>query len=256
MPNLPAVSGHEIPSEISILDDKDPRSVVNLVPPLVRQAIENTPDWYLSMEASELKRVFKAHDGYEPTITDCRLRISFWQEYDSCHRRQKPMIMANVYGGVCSRNYFFEKFIRDKQRMAWLLCPPSDYQQMLGEALLFGIEQMRQILELPHESRDNEGNLKGFDAKLASVKVEIVKMIDQRVKGAVVQRTQNMHMHASTSESTQKKEEIPETLVDIETKIAALEAEIQRRATPHGGAVTLGAIEVEHKDVTVDPQPE
>ena len=235
------------PKELLIIDTTDPRSVINLVPDSVKRAIQNTPEWYLDQDAYDLRRMFKAHDGYVPTFTDNRLRIAFWQEYESAQRRQKTMLTKNIWGGVCSDTYF-EKFLRDKQRVAWMLCPPADYTKSMEEALLFGIDQLREILAAPHEATNKEGELI-VDARLAMVKVEIVKMIDQRVKGSVIQRTQNIHAHLNGKEA-KALNETPETLDQIEQKIAALEAESRTLSTPGGAPrTTEGLIPVTHKDV-------
>lgn len=249
--NLPQAPGDpsQAKPDFEILNESDPRSLINLVPPKLKLAIENTPDWYLEMDEQALLKSFKAHNGYEPTFTDHRIRISFWAEYERAQRLGISLHMPNVYGGVCSKSYYLRNFLEDKQRVAWLLCPPAEYTQIMNEALIYGVGQLRDLLATPHKFVNSRG-VETVDAKLAAVKVEIVKMFDTRLKGAVVQKTQNMHLHASTkAHEPDNKSQMPETLDEIEKKILALEQEISKRQTPHAPKAPPGVIDVTHREV-------
>jgi hypothetical protein len=81
--------------------------------------------------------------------------------------------------------------------MAWLLTVPTGYIIKAEESLEFGLEQLRDILEVPH--------MRGMvvDTKLGELKLKIVAMLDTRVKGAPITKTMNLHANVST-EAVQK----------------------------------------------------
>jgi hypothetical protein len=223
----------------------DPRSIINLVPEVIQTAIEQVPDWLLAMDPRELRDHFRnkakaereerlkqgldgaATESWQPSFTDDRLRLSFWNEYEASQALKRPMQMTRVYAGICSRQYFYDKVITNYLRMAWLLCPPQSYAVSLEEALLFGIDQMRDILTIPHV--DSRGKV---DPKIAKVKLDIVNMLDQRVKGAVVQKTQALHVHASTDKLKSQAPIKEEDMAELDRRLKELELESAKLASP------------------------
>lgn len=182
--------------DIIIWEDTEPRSVLNLVPSEVREkflkARSTMPDLFEMDEVTlgrELKKFRMA-----PTAIDNRIRLKFWLEYDQCQFEQNPsMNMSKVIMGLMSREGFYKNYLSMYTRVAWLLCPPTNYTVKTTEALEFGLEQMRDILEM------DCGEGKKFNASLAKLKFEIVKMLDQRVHGSVLQKTMNLQVNTRAS---------------------------------------------------------
>lgn len=194
MTQLPMAPGAFDASEISLLDDSNPRAVVNLVPNSVKEAIGDhsfeKPDLF-GRDESELYKLLRENNK-SPTPTDNRLRIKFWDEYDRCQASGTArMVMANVTAGVCSKEFFYKNYLMRAEKVAWLMCPPTGYMTKATEALEFGIEQLRDILEQPHV------NLGRVDTKLGELKTKIVMMLDTRVKGAPMQRSMNLNVNTS-----------------------------------------------------------
>lgn len=133
-----------------------------------------------------------------PSPTDNRLRVSFWQEYDRAQAKGRPMNMSMVYGGICSREYWEQCYLKFAEKVAWLMTPPASYSIAMEEALIYAIEQMRDILEMP-----NEDPVTGkLNFKLMELKAKIYESVHIRVKGAPVQRVENktMSLNVNTSE--------------------------------------------------------
>lgn len=220
--NLPALPDKE-PSSVELWNKDDPRSVISLVSPRVAEAMIAAsvarPDLFALDERSLYKKLGSEHQKISPT--DNRLRVRFWDEYERAQANsQKKFRMENVYAGVCTHGYFFERYLKSNERVAWLLTPPASYVVRAEEALGFGLERMRDILELPIEGDDGKINV-----KLAELQAKIVAMLDIRVKGAVVQRVENknMNLNVATSDQGVAKALVGQSMGDIEKRLKELE---------------------------------
>lgn len=184
-------------SEISLFDRSDERSVVRLVPLAVSNYFEDhiaaRPDLF-AVDERDLYQTLRKEQK-QPTPTDNRLRLKFWDEYDRCQSMGKgSMQMASVIAGICSKQFFYDRYLKTAEKVAWLLCPPTGYLTKAEEALEFGIEQIRDILDQPHVVGGK------VDTKLGDLKAKIVMMLDVRVKGAVMTKNVNMNLNATTKQ--------------------------------------------------------
>lgn len=241
MSNLPEIPTQCLPAtEISLLDPADERSVVNLVPTLVgtyiKEHSEKHPDFFGVDEHTLYKKL--RDDNKQPSPLDNRLRLKFWVEYDRVQGLGlKSMTMINVLAGICSKELFYNNYLKRVEKIAWLLCPPTGYMAKAEEALEFGLEQLRDILELPHSSFGKA------DVKLGELKAKIVAMLDNRVKGAVVQK--NMNFNLSASGRSVEKLAAAETGEDLMKQLKELDRKNRR-------AQNLPDIEVKREDPKED----
>jgi hypothetical protein len=205
--------------DLSLADPKDPRSIINLVPSAVKEALDHhlfEKEELFNTDERELYKYLRANN-YQPSPTDNRLRLKFWMEYDRVQERgEGQMQMVNVLAGICSREFFYKTYIKNPQKMAWMLCPPAGYQIKTLEALEFGIDQLRDILDIPHIGSGGK-----VDVKLAELKAKIVGMLDTRVKGAIVQKSMNLNVNTSNDEVA--KVATAETMVDLQRQLKDLE---------------------------------
>ena len=199
------------------LRDRDnPRSVINIVPSSISNALSYIPDSIFEMSVAELKKIV------EPGVEAERLRVAFWKEYDQAQISKKNMNISNIYQGTCTQNWFLKKYVGNSFNLAYIMTPPLDYETSMMESLNYGIEQVREILALPHI--DEKGKI---NAKLADVKVKIVESLLERVKGAVVSRVESRNLNvivekpnvpSIAEDSTPKLEEIKERLKLLESQ--------------------------------------
>lgn len=229
--------------ENSILDRTNPASLVNMAPKTLSDAIRDCPPSLLMLSEQELKGELREL-GQEPTLAVHRLRIAFWNEYSTAQAEKRKMSMHQIYGKVCGESTWFKIMRHLPGHLAWILCPPPEYVNAAEAALLLGIDQLHDILSQPHLDK-----LGGLDAKKASVKVEIVKFLDQRVKGAVVQKTQNLHAHLNAKGS--QVPEAPRSLEEVERRMRELEEQALLLSTPQGeqAAAQDAAIDAEFTPV-------
>lgn len=245
------------PSDCSILDREQPRSIINLVPPkvgkLFEEAYKALPDLFFMSQHKLYKKISKDYGRVTPT--DHRLRMSFWQEYDRAQADQTSIIMTNVYKGVCTREYLYGTYLQLPYNVAWLLCAPATYEVAMEEALSFGIDQLRDILETPHKD-PKTGKV---DTKLAALKAKIITTLDIRVKGAVTQKVDNRHLHISTSKKGMQEVYAAvegKTMDDLDAKLARLEKRLNKNSPVALEDKTEEAVQVEEvkvKETELEP---
>jgi hypothetical protein len=220
--NLPA-----IPEDM--WDENHPRSLVNLVPNRVAECMlelkANHSD-YLRLDERDLFKRLQSEEC-EPSPTDNRLRLSFWDEYDKAQATNRQMSMTNVLTGICTGKLFYD-YISRPEKAAWLLCRPASYKAYVEEALNFSSMRMRQILAI-----DPIGNDGRVNVKLAELQAKIHAMLELRAIGAVTQKVEqtqkNFNLNVSTSDKTVAGAMMARTEDEIDNRIKEL-ARRERKA--------------------------
>lgn len=195
---LGPVSGQALPDRLqlptSIKDGDDPASLVNIAPPELEHFIVNIPEELMGLDEKEL------HTRVKPDDMLCRLRIAFWDEYQQAHNTGCQMLMANIVRGCCTQEYFYKWVAAKPLKMRWIIQVPKNYYLAMREMLDLGLGKLREILDLPimiekkiKTGKDEYGNftfetVMEPNTKVISEMRAITTLLDQRVKGAIVQR--------------------------------------------------------------------
>jgi hypothetical protein len=218
---------------VDLWDRTNERSVLNLVPPgtanLMIEAGRAKPELF-TLDERTLWKTLRAEES-TPSPTDNRLRLAFWAEYDRAQGSNDRMNMNAVFGGICTRP-IFDKYLSHPEKMAWMLCPPALYMTVMEEALSFGIERIRDILEI-----DVVRTVKGkevVDVKLGELQAKIVAMLELRVKGAVATKIEqrNMNLNINTSDKQVAKAAMGGSMADIQKRLKELERRDRMSAPP------------------------
>lgn len=177
--------------EVAIFDLTYPRSLINIVPDVIKNAIlrvkENQPAYFFLPE-HQLKSRCK------PTPEVNHLKLTFWDEYNKAQDEQRTMNMNAVVKGICSLDFFYGTVIRNDKFFAWMVSPPKDVFAIQREMLMVGLEEQREILTMPHK------NGRKIDYALIKYKLQIIESLKVRVLGAVTQRmeTKSLNVHVGT----------------------------------------------------------
>lgn len=200
-----------------IKDTSNPRSIINLTPSSVSNAIGYIPESIFELGERELKQAAK------PTEIEERLRYSFWREYDQAQSALRRINLANIYGGVCSQTHFLKNIVSNSFKLAYILTPPLDYEVQMQELLGLGLEQLRDILLQPHVDDNGKPN-----PKMADVKQKIVESLHLRVKGAVPYRmeTKNLNVNVDGSKQGQLSSKSNISISEIDRELQELEARV------------------------------
>lgn len=119
------------------------------------------------------------------------LRISFWVEYNrAIMNNHDRMIMERVFAGICTDEYFYSTVVKTVQYLAWMLTPPIHYQVMLEQLLQATTSRLHELVNLPFYDEDK----KKVDHKTAALILKAHEMVENRLKGMPVARSQNVNV--------------------------------------------------------------
>lgn len=240
-----------------VWDKDDSRSVIRLAPDTIQRRMFEIPEEIRYMSEPELRKKIR------PTATDNQLRISFWLEYDRVQSRNlSKMETVNIIRGIISEDYFYNAYLKNSDRLAWMLIPPKSYTVKLTDMLEVGLEQLRETLELPHI----EGGR--VNTKLLELKLKITAMMDMRLNGAIAQKVQieqksmNMNLHVSRAGEeieglleSRNMEELDRKLADLRKRDAMISHGIHPAAEKTAEVVVEAEVmDGELKDERPDPQ--
>lgn len=213
----PPPSPLENSQEVVLFELENARSLVNIVSDGFRDSIYAAQRKYPELFEMEERTLWKElRDRKQmPVPTDNRLRAAFWYEYNRAQNEVCNMNLTSVYAGVCTREFFHRNYVTNAYKMAWLMCPPTSYTIIMQEALTFGIDQLREILEEPTTVNGK------FNAALANLKLKIVAMMDLRLKGGIVQK--NLNLNVTTGDSGVSGAATLRTMDEIEVRMRELE---------------------------------
>lgn len=232
--------------DVVLIDEADPRAVINLLPDSFREAVKDLaferPE-YLNQDERTLARLYREQRDAGLITKDAavmgpmenRLRVAFWLEYNRAQDNRAKMRLENICAGLCTRAYFENEILRRKTKLAWVLTPPISYTNAMEEALIYGVEKIRDILDV--ELKDSKGQV---NVKAAEVLLKTIQFLDQRVKGAIVQKvdTRSLVVHANTDSKPKGSE--PVTLESVQKELASLEQKTQElmsgRTAPRASA--------------------
>jgi ribosomal protein L28 len=206
-------------------NSSDPRSLINLVPNKFAEAFvlayQKSPDLF-GLDQKTLQKRLK-EGGKAPTPTDNRIRLAFWQEYDRAQSTGRRMELTAVISGVCQPAYLYHEYFKRPEKIAWLTTPPASYEVIIKEALEYGLDQLRDILETPHEIVDEDtGKQIGINLKLAELKTKIIFNLDMRQNGAFTQKIENKNFNLSASAKELKEIHQSASMEDLQRQLEQL----------------------------------
>ncbi len=203
--------------EIVFWEQGNPNCVVNLLTPRLKKAAMNIPGHLLGMSADTLRKKIKANS------MDEQLRVSFWEEYFVASDNNQRMRIEAIYPRVCVREYFYKHFVDNPARFAYMMHPPPEYMLQMKSLLQLGLRRFEEILQMPITNEKGVVN-----SKLVAEIVRIVMLVDNRVKGSVVQKVQLEQKSVNVNLNY----EPPKKIEDIDAELKAVEKEIRQLATP------------------------
>lgn len=212
------------PSTDDPFSRKEPRSLFNLVTPEVQNAIQRAyqlrPDLFALDERHLLKKL--KEEVMLPSVTDNRIRIRFWHEYDFAVESGTRMNFVGMLSRICHKSYFYGTYLQRAEKMAWLMCMPAAYENKIEEMLEFGLEQLRDILETDHFDAKQRPNI-----KLMELKAKIVALVEARKYGAIVQRVkqETTSLNVNVSDKQIEYAVTQGTMEDINKRIKMLEGQ-------------------------------
>lgn len=205
---------------LSIWEHANPRAVVNMVPDAVAENIKKIPAAWLGYSDTALRKLS------EPTTRDDEIRQSFWTEYFSACDENRTMRLTAVYGRLLSRQMFYELIVHNPKKLAWMLRPPVEYTYRMQNLLEMGLNQFENILSMEIDPKNT---------RLIGEIVKIVALLDNRVRGAVVQKVElNAKAEVRSMNAHVHKIEQPKSYAEIQAELKNIQKEILMINEPEG----------------------
>jgi hypothetical protein len=155
----------------------------------------------------------------KPTGTDYALRVSFWREFDKVITMgKKRIVTAEVFGGICTEAYFYNRILRNPLKTAWLCRPVQAYAKELEAILHRGTERLWQLIEMDIE----DPKTKKISSKKAALFLKVFSEVSNRAKGMAVKRITQDRRTVSVKVDANKAV-IPQDLDSIRKRIAQIE---------------------------------
>lgn len=183
-------------------DYDNPLALINLVPPLVRAAIENAPITVFSMTEADIEQ------HMTPSVELSRLRMALWRNIATAQQTTAEIEIKDICTGSKLTIYQVQRLLRDSHAVAYVLCPLPNYQDAMEEMLMKATHEMRRVLQIPHIDIDGM-----VDHKLLKLKYEIYNMLDQRAHGAY---TQKLNITTNSGGGSMSDPTKPYSMKDIE----------------------------------------
>lgn len=214
---------------VRIWVEQDPRSLIQLAPEAVQRAMLALPEELKLASEGQLRDLMRRrpkHGRAVPCFTpsDHQVRLSFWLEYERVQTEfDKKMRTGNFLRGVMGEEYFYQEWLKDQLRVAFLICPPVAYTAQLQEAVSFGLSRLREILSLPFYD-DETGKV---DVRVADLILKTTLALDMRQNGAITQKIQmeNRTLQVSVKAGMKDVNEavLKGSMAEIDKRLALLE---------------------------------
>lgn len=275
--NLPTDSATPQQTLPTAEEPREERALLDIVPLAMVAYIQAIPQDLLDLPENELrdvcyprgkKRQEKVGNRsmLKETVfeTDSQLRLAFWNEYERAITVGRRMQAQFIFGQTIHGQNFYKRVCANPHRLAWIICPPGDYQAKLTHALNSGIERLNEIFAMPITSQpcrchygcickhpdgytrkqQQEMNCtvtcackdecicpKKVDAKVADVILRALERVEMRVKGAVVQKIDERRLQVNLFGKApgSPPDELPTDMEAVERRIKELE---ELTATP------------------------
>jgi len=208
-----------------LFDREDPRSLYNIVPRWLREAI-STVDVKVMLQDEQTLRVSASADARLN-----RIRLAFWAEYEEAQAMVRNVDFYQVTRKTGITATFCKQLItRNQYTLAYVLHQPVEYSQFLEEALSAGLGRLREILDAPMKNPSGD-----IDHKMAELILKATAFIDLRVHGGIVEKrvqitqNQNHTVHEQVFSSKQDRTKSSRLLTgnSSATQLEALDAKIR-----------------------------
>lgn len=234
---VPAMSLPDDLQEISIFNQDNPYSLLNLSPDRLKPIIMKVPTSVFTLTETQFK------EKYKPNEIDGRLKLRFWDEWQGLMLRslKKAKIdLSRVYYGICTQDYFEQVILKDPIKVANMIIPPFDYFTAMREILYCGISKIREIVLLPVTSEKvvtidgKKKTISTINTSLIGEIRRIVEYLSDRVYGQTPQRLEieqkNLHAHVQLKQqdiNALPPEEIsPDSLRQLDEQLKRIEARL------------------------------
>lgn len=147
----------------------------------------------------------------DPSFKLYQIKRAFWEERLRAEETGKPMVATRVYSGRMAKSYFYREVLRNHLIMAWIIQPVTEYEDKTRVLLDKAVERYDELISVEIHSKKRIKNADGdwelideFDPKKGLVLLQAIKSLEDRVKGASVQRQVSVHTKEPDGQGVRK----------------------------------------------------
>jgi hypothetical protein len=185
----------------------------DILPEILTKGYAKVPEAMKHMDESELR------ERYKITDLDDRVRTALWREIQTALNTNSKIRMTNVYSGICTYGKF-ASMCNSLDKVAFLMMPAVSYETKTESLLNMAVSRYEELLTMSittkkkvivSMTKDERGKDKleyelqdVIDPFRAKLLLDVIKNLEERVKGASVQRSVNIHESNKDVEGTYK----------------------------------------------------
>jgi len=220
-------------------------SAISVYSDRVKECIEAIPQAILDMSEEKLRK------HIDPNIKLYEVKRAFWEEVVLSQDSNKRMTVARVYEGKMGKEHFYTT-ISDPYKMAWIVSPLTTYEDRTQAALdkvSIRYEELINMEITSHKKiKNDEGEwewIEEVDAKKALVLLQVIKNLEDRIKGTSVQRQVSVHTNRPTDSAgvgvgTMNMKAVEDKLKELEGKLGDGDGFKEGNAVACGDAGAVG----------------
>ena len=201
-------------------------SAITVYSDKIKECIEAIPERIRLMTEERLRK------EVDPNIKLYEVKRAFWEEITRAQGSGRRMIVARVYSGKMGKESFYD-MIKDPYKMAWITNPLTTYEDRTQAALDKVTERYDELINMPITSsrktkdKDENGNdiwIEEVDPKKALVLLQVIRNLEDRIKGTAVQRQVSIHSNRPTDSNgvesgTLDMDAVNKKLIELENKL-------------------------------------
>lgn len=177
----------EISESQTLADIENPHSLIGLIEgsAFSNAVAKVSPDLW-SLDEEHLRERAK------PTHTDYALRIALWNEFRIACSDGSTISPQRIYANICSYQHWWQNVLNNPAKVAWLMHPLQEHEDMLKPLLARISERYFEILNM--DIYDSEGKPV---PSLVKALLKAMEQIEGRVCGEPVQRSESKNLNVS-----------------------------------------------------------
>lgn len=195
----------------------------------VKDAIESIPQELYSLSEEALRVRVK------PTLKLYEVKRAFWEELLLAQERGASMRNWRVYDGKVSKAYFYDKILTDPLKMAWITSPLDSYEDKSKAALDMVTQRYEDLINMDitttkkRKVGDEWEEYSEVCPKKAMVLLQVIKNLEDRIKGTAVQRQVNVHTKEPRNKTKAElnMDEVNNRLRELEEQLGSATMEVE-----------------------------
>jgi len=209
-------------------DDKS----VSVYGDTLREAIEAIPKEILDMSEEKLTAYLN------PSFKLYMIKRAFWEEMLASQESGTSMTAIRIFEGRVAKSYFYREILKNHHIMAWITQPLMEYEDKTKVLLDKAVERYDELISIDikisrrTQDKDEDGKwiyVDDVDPKKALIVLQAIKSLEDRVKGASVQRQVSIHTKEPNGpglrESSLNMSKIDERLEELEQQLGERNAD-------------------------------